>query len=73
MRDERDSLEAEFIEGALAIRNGSSEERKAYSESCFQRAAAAEKEWLADVIKLPEKQKFLHSLAWRGFNNKAGM
>lgn len=70
---ERDVLEAEFIEGALALREGSLEERKAYSEACFQRAAAAEKEWLAQVIKVPGKQKFLHSLAWNGFNKKAGI
>lgn len=68
---ERDELEAEFIKGALALRDKSMEERQAYSETCFQRAAAAEKEWLAEVIKIPEKQKILHSLAWNGFNKKA--
>lgn len=70
-RVERDALEADFIEGALAIRDGSPEERKVYSETCFQRAAAAEKEWLELVRKAPEKQRLLHSLAWRGFNKKA--
>ena len=69
-REERDSLEEEFFEGALAIRNGSPEERKAYSESCFQKAADVEKSWLQQVIKVPVNQRFLHTLAWKGFNKK---
>jgi len=68
---ERDALEEEFIEGAQALGDESVEERKAYSETCFQKAAAAEKDWLAQVIKIPGKPKFLHSLAWKGFNKKA--
>ncbi len=68
---ERDTLEVEFFEGAMAIRNGSIEERKAYSESCFQKAADVEKSWLQQVIKVPVNQRFLHSLAWKGFNKKA--
>ncbi len=68
---DRDALETEFIEGALALRGGSVEERKAYSETCFQKAADVEKGWLEQVIKVPVKQKILHSLAWKGFNKKA--
>ena len=67
---ERDTLEAEFFEGAMAIRNGSIEERKAYSESCFQKAADVEKSWLQQVIKVPVNQSFLHSLAWKGLIKK---
>ena len=67
----RNALEAEFIEGALALSYGSLEERKIYSETCFQRAAEVEKEWLEQVRKAPQKQRFLHSMAWKGFNNKA--
>ena len=67
----RDALEAEFIEGAQALREGSVEERKAYSETCFQKAAGVEKGWLEQVTKVPVKQRFLHSLAWKGFNKKA--
>ena len=68
---ERDALEAEFIEGAQTLRDGSVEERKAYSDICFQRAAAAEKEWLKQVRMAPGKQRLLHSIAWNGFNSKA--
>ena len=68
---ERDALEAEFIEGAQAVRDGSGEERKAYSETCFQKAADVEKDWQKQVIKVPVKQRFLHSQAWKGFNKKA--
>ena len=68
---ERDLLEAEFIEGAMALRDGSVEERKAYSETCFLKAAEIENGWLEQVTKLPVKQRFLHALAWDGFNKKA--
>jgi len=68
---ERDRLEAEFIAGALELRNGPAEDRKAYSELCFQKAAAAEKRWLDQIRNVPAKQRFLHSLAWNGFNIKA--
>jgi secernin len=68
---ERDALEAEFIEGAQALRDGSVEERKTYSETCFQKAADVEKGWLKQVINVPVNQRFLHSLAWKGFNKKA--
>ena len=67
----RDALETEFIEGALALRGGSVEERKAYSETCFQKAVDVEKDWLEQVINVPVKQRFLHSLAWNGFNKRA--
>lgn len=70
-KTEREVLEAEFIQGALALREGSPEERKAYSETCFQKASAVEKEWLEQARKAPKKQRFLHSLAWKGFNEKA--
>ena len=72
-QDDRDKLEAEFLEGALALRTASPEDRKAYSESCFQRAASAERGWLEQVRDLPEKPRLFHSLAWKGFNKKAGM
>lgn len=68
---ERDTLEAEFISGAMALRDGSVEERKSYSEACFQKAAAIEKDWLEQVKKIPTKQRVLHSMAWNGFNKKA--
>jgi len=69
--EDRDRLEEEFIQGALALRDAPLVERKAYSASCFQKAAAAEKEWLEEVIKIPTKHKFFHSLAWGGFNRNA--
>ncbi len=70
-QDERDELETEFISGALALREGSLEDRRAYSETCFQKAAVIEKKWLERVLKVPEKQRLLHSLAWTGFNKMA--
>ncbi len=72
-QEERNKLEEEFIEGALERNNASVEERRSYSESCFERAEAAERKWLEQVRKKTKKQNFLHSLAWRGFNKAAGM
>jgi len=70
-REERDSLEEEFISGAIAVHGGSHSERKAYSASCLAQAAEAERRWLAAVLEIPPKPIFLHDLAWKGFNKKA--
>ncbi len=70
-QEERDSLEEEFIQGAFDHRDASREERKAYSLSCFQKAASAEEGWLARVQELPSKQNLLHKMAWNGFNKAA--
>ncbi|MCJ7716110.1 MAG: hypothetical protein MUO54_06280, partial [Anaerolineales bacterium] len=71
-QSKRDELEEEFIRGALALRNSSPDERKAYSEDCFKKADAASTEWLVESQKLPVRQNLLHSLAWNGFNKSAG-
>jgi len=69
---DRDQLEEEFIQGALALSKASTEERRSFSEKCFRQAAEAEESWLEGVRLLPEKKSFLHSAAWRGFNREAG-
>ncbi len=69
---DRDQLEEEFIQGALALSKASIEERTAFSEKCFRQAAEAEDSWLERVRLFPEKKSLLHSAAWRGFNRKAG-
>jgi dipeptidase len=68
----RDTLEGQFIKGALALRNASQSDRAAYSIDCFRQAAAAEEEWLKQVRSVSEKKTILHAVAWRGFNKKAG-
>lgn len=72
-KDQRDALEEEFIQGGLKLKDASKDERVAYSEFCFQKAEEAEKEWLKKVLDVPEKKSFLHSLAWSGFNKRAGL
>ena len=73
--DERDALERQFMEQALAHRLRPLEERAAYAVACFTKADDAESRWLARVLAAAVKsqQNPLHALAWRGFNRAAGM
>lgn len=70
-QDERDALEVEFIEGALALQGADLSTRKAFSESCLEKAAEAEGRWLEGVLKVPPKPAWFHQAAWNGFNRKA--
>ena len=71
-QSDRDQLEEEFIQGALALKKVSPEERTAFSEQCFRQAADAEEGWLERVQLLPEKKSLLHTTAWHGYNKEAG-
>jgi secernin len=71
-REERDTLEKEFIGGALEINGAPLEQRRVYSQDCFRRASEAEERWLKQVRELPTKPSLFHGLAWRGFNEAAG-
>ncbi len=71
---DRDSLEQEFIHGAIERKNASTEERAEFSKKCFERAAHAENEWLQRVLSVPEKRnlaKLFHNLAWNRWNREA--
>jgi secernin len=70
---DRDALERKFIEGALNLQNASARERETYSKQCLAESRAAEAEWLKRVEAVPAKRPLLHSMAWDGFNKKAGM
>jgi hypothetical protein len=72
-REERDSLENEFIQGALSLQEAKLSDRKAYSEDCLRRAAEAGRRWLEEVQKIPPKRIWTHEIAWKGFNKKAQM
>ena len=74
-KSDRDALEAEFIAGALNIKNKSALERGKYSAECFARAAAAEAEWLMRVESIPARPKsaWLYTSAWKKFNHEAKM
>jgi dipeptidase len=71
-QSDRDQLEEEFIQGALALSKASIEERRSFSEKCFRQAAEAEDSWLERVRFFPEKKSLLHTAAWKGFNKAAG-
>lgn len=73
---ERDELEADFIQGALALAGAPAVERAAYSAKCFRRAFEAEADWLEKVRRVPEKKsllKSLHNSAWKKFNKEANL
>ena len=72
---DRDALEAEFIEGALKLRDKPASERSKYSAECFAKAAAAEAEWLKRVESTPAHSSgpWLYKLAWNKLNREAKM
>lgn len=80
-REERDALEASFLREAAEIvdryRGMSHAERaeplRAFSTSCFERAAAATERWSKVVANTPVRHRppLLFSLAWDRFNREA--
>lgn len=73
-QQERDEMEARFIEGAVPINDASKKDRSAYAAACFQEAAEAEIRWLDQVRKVPAKKAVLQRLnnwAWRNYNREA--
>jgi dipeptidase len=81
-REERDALEATFLSEAAGMyeryRGLGAEERAealaAFTASCFERAAEVTASWADVVSSAPVQQKppRLFSLAWNGFNRRAG-
>jgi dipeptidase len=74
-RADRDRLETEFIEGALALAEQPVEVRRAYAQDCWDRAAVAEAGWLEALKLVPPGpgNNPLYNLAWWGVNRQAGM
>ncbi len=72
---DRDEMEKKFTQGALKLHNAkaSAKERSDFSNQCLAESLTAEAEWLKRVEKVPAKKKFLSSMAWNGFNKKAGV
>jgi len=70
---DRDAMEKRFIAGALNLQSASAKERAEYSQKCYNEGLAAEVDWLERVESVPVKKSFLHSMAWNGFNQKAGL
>ncbi len=70
---DRDQMEKEFILGALKLQSASAKTHADFTDQCLAESLAAEAEWLKRVKQVPAKKTFLYSLAWSGFNKKAGM
>jgi len=70
---ERDEMEKRFTQSALKLNTASAKERADFTNQCLAESLTAEAEWLKRVEKVPAKKKFLSSLAWNGFDKKAGM
>jgi secernin len=70
---ERDTLEASFLVEAEQCALQSPQARAAFTESCFERAAAATRRWLETVHRAPiqHKANFLFQTAWKKFNKLA--
>ena len=74
--EERDRIEAEFIEGALHLLSGSSAERSEYTSQCFKKAVELEKSWMGKMQQVPDKFSLLNmvnNFAWNKFNREAGV
>lgn len=72
---ERDMLEKEIVEGALAIAKGTASKRGKYSVECFARADEIEANWYQRVLQVPAQPKgaWLYNYAWDKFNKQAHM
>ncbi len=72
-KDERDQLEKEFLSKTQEYNGNSSEERRSFTEQCFQIAGEATTRWTEQVRNMPiiKGQPFFHRVAWRGANQKA--
>ena len=82
-RQDRDSLEAEFLTQAAEMyeryRGAPIEERAeplaAFTASCFERASSATEEWIKRVstAEIKRRPSGLYRLAWRKFDRQAGI
>lgn len=70
---ERDEMEKRFITGALKLQSASAQERAEFSRACFAEGRTAEADWLKRVEAIPARKSILHSMAWNGFSQKAGL
>ncbi len=72
---ERDTLEQEFVVGALGCAPDGAAGRAAFSTNCFAEADAAEARWLERVsdTRPQTRPNWLYTAAWSGFDRQARM
>jgi len=69
---ERDSLESQFVEDAQRVNPLSADERRNFSQTCFDQASQASNRWLEEIkLITPIQQRLLYSLAWKDTLKKA--
>jgi dipeptidase len=73
LQSKRDSLEAAFLKDAVAVGSKPLEDRRDFTESCFEAADHMEAESLAQVQEMPieRSRAWLHRLALKRFDKKA--
>lgn len=69
---ERDELERQFVEQALALAASPAAERSQFSQDCLTAANQAEGQWKKRVNQIePRRRNVFHVLAWNKFNRQA--
>lgn len=71
--EERDAIEARFVEEALALHNAPVDDRAAFSAKCFSEADDAEKRWLSELQRqnTSPRRNILFNAAWHKHNTQA--
>ncbi len=69
----RDKLEAEFMDGAKTINKSSQEERKAFSQECWEKAFNLTCQTIETLIhtQVSIRRNRLHQLAWKKLDKQA--
>lgn len=72
---ERDTLEQEFLDGAIEFARHTAAERAGFASRCFAEADAAEARWLERLssAKAQKRRNWLYTIAWDKFNRQAQM
>jgi secernin len=72
---ERDLMEKRFLAEAVFYEAAEEERKLQFSQECFNDAGQIEDEWINRLKDKPLESRMpvYHSLAWRGFNRKAGL
>jgi dipeptidase len=72
-REDRDTLEREFVDEALQLAGQPAAERANLTMRCFTKAAAAEARWLERLQHAGQRQRegWFHRTAWNKFNRDA--
>jgi secernin len=74
-KNERDSLEKQFVAGAMEYKNKSAKEKATYSRQCFSKSDEMEAIWTERVNLSKTKSHLdkLYASAWKKLNSKAKM